>query len=475
MLSIGPPLRTTTLAGNLEPRPRPTSTSGQSLLTSHERSLSWVRSHDIHEAEYFRDHLNHKPAKIPCGLAFLTQGTKSGFGRSLNQFKSPPIARSNRCSTDHSLRRMPKRIAILGASGAVGSALAVHILRARLLEPADQLWLVGHGEPASERRLLSMRVDLLDAFDDQRVQIEVAPDIPGVEADIVLVAAGTRFSSRAPSRRDFGATNRAIFERIADQCIPRLSRALFIVVSNPVELAVKILSFAIDRERVIGMGAQQDSLRFARAIAVDLEISRHDVRASVLGEHGPGMIPLWRSVELVQDNSPTAGRLAGLRAKAAESPFEERVAGLFSAVQHLVSMDRVAEAYQLTRKALPDARIVVEPYITFHSLRSTPNATANAAVQVIAAALANDRRRIHGQVDLRGEVAGLHGVCGVPATIGMDGWRPEPLDWLTPEEIRAIHKSADSIEEFISGTLIDAVRATLTPEALMSLDLIAGR
>jgi malate dehydrogenase len=133
-------------------------------------------------------------------------------------------------------------------------------------------------------------------------------------------------------------------------------------------------------------------------------------------------------------------------------------------------MDRVAEAYELSRTALPDARIVVEPFITFHSLRSTPNATANAAVQVIAAALVNDRRRIHGQVDLKGEVAGLHGVCGVPVTIGMDGWRPEPLDWLTPEEIRAIQKSTHSIEEFISSTLIDAVRATLTPEALLVMD-----
>jgi malate dehydrogenase len=253
----------------------------------------------------------------------------------------------------------------------------------------------------------------------------------------------------------FGATNRAIFERIAGQCVPRLSRALFIVVSNPVELAVKILSSAIDRERVIGMGAQQDSLRFARAIAVDLEISRHDVRASVLGEHGMGMIPLWRSVELMQDNPQAADRLADLRAKSAESPIEARVANLLSAVQQLVSMDRIAEAYELTRNALPDARIVVEPYITFHSLRSTPNATANATVQVIAAAAANDRRRIHGQVDVKGEVAGLHGVCGVPVTIGLDGWRPEPLHWLNPEEIRAIQKSTQSTEEFISKTLID--------------------
>jgi malate dehydrogenase len=370
---------------------------------------------------------------------------------------------------------MPRRIAILGASGAVGSALAVHILRARLLEPADQLLLVGHGAPASERRLLSMRVDLLDAFDDQRVTIEVASDIPEVEADIVLVSAGTRFSSRVASRRDVGATNRAIFERIADQCIPRLSRALFIVVSNPVELAVKILSTAIERERVMGMGAQQDSLRFARAIAVDLEISRHDVRASVLGEHGLGMIPLWRSVELMQDNPQAAERLAELRAKAAESPFEARVAGLFSEVRQLVAMDRIAEGYARTREALPDARIVVEPFITFHSLHSTPNATANATVQVIAAALANDRRRIHGQVDLKGETAGVHGVCGVPVTVGVDGWRPEPLDWLTAEEIGAIRKSARSIEEFISSTLIDAVRATLSPEALWTIDLAAGR
>ena len=64
-----------------------------------------------------------------------------------------------------------------------------------------------------------------------------------------------------------------VFEHIADQCASRLAHALFIVVSNPVELAVDILSFAVDRKRVMGMGAQHDSLRFARAIAADLAIS----------------------------------------------------------------------------------------------------------------------------------------------------------------------------------------------------------
>jgi malate dehydrogenase len=364
---------------------------------------------------------------------------------------------------------MPRRIAILGASGSVGSALAVHILRARLLEPADQLLLVGRGVLATERKLLSTRIDLMDAFDDERVRIEVVPDVSDVEADIVILAAGITGSSSRPARRDLAVTNRVIFEHIADQCVTRLFQALFIVVSNPVELAVKIFSFAVDRKQVIGIGAQQDSLRFARAIAADLGLSRYDVRASVMGEHGAAMIPLWRSVEIMADDPRAADRLAGLCARSAELPLETRVAALRSEVSRLLSEERISEAYRLTQRALPDARIFVEPSITMHCLHSTPNATANAVLQCVAAALANDRRRIHGQVDLRGEVLGLNGVCGIPLTIGKHGWYPEPLDWLEPDEISAVKKATQSIEQFISGILIDAVRAALPPEALLVL------
>jgi malate dehydrogenase len=359
---------------------------------------------------------------------------------------------------------MPKRIAILGATGSVGNALAAHILRARLLEPQDQLLLVGHGAPANERRLLGMRIDLMDAFDEDRVRIDVVPDVADVEADIVVVAAGTPLTSSTQTRRGTAASNRVIFERIADQCVVRLPEAFFIVVSNPVELAVKIFSLAGDRKRVIGMGAQQDSLRFARAVAANLGLSRHDVRATVLGEHGEAMVPLWRSVELMTDDPRAADRLARLRKRSAEAPLEVRVASLRSEVSGHLSKNRISEAYALTQHALADARIFVEPQITVQSLRSTPNATANATLQCLAAALADDHRRIHGQVDLRGEVLGVYGVCGIPLTIGKTGWHAESLDWLDPEEVRAMKKSAESVEEFISATLIDAVRAALPPE-----------
>jgi malate dehydrogenase len=354
---------------------------------------------------------------------------------------------------------MPKRIAILGASGSVGGTLAAHILRAGLLEPADQLLLAGHGVLATEGKLLSMRADLMDAFDDERVRVEVVPDLGDVEADIVIVAAGITASSPKETRRDLGAANLAIFERVADQVVTRLPQALFIVVSNPVELAVKILSLAGDRRLVIGMGAQQDSLRFARAIATDLGISRHDVRASVMGEHGEAMLPMWGSVELMTDDLRAAHCLAELRARSAESPLQARVAALRSKVKQLLSLGHISEAYAVAQRALPDARIFVEPLITFSGLHSTPQATANATLQCITAALANDRRRIHGQVDLRGEALGLSGVCGMPLSIGKSGWNAEPLDWLQPDDIRALKRSVESIEAFISETLVGAVRS----------------
>lgn len=364
---------------------------------------------------------------------------------------------------------MSRRIAILGASGSVGSTLAVHILRSRVLEPADKLLLVGHGVLKTERKLLSTRIDLMDAFDDDRVLIEMIPDVGDVEADIVIMAAGASLSTGCSTRRDLGEANRVVFEHIADQCASRIPEALFIVVSNPVELAVEILSLAANRKRVIGMGAQQDSLRFARAIATDLAISRHDVRATVMGEHGQAMIPLWRSVELMVDDPQATEELKGLRARCAESSLSHRVTILRREVGQLLEEERVAEAYELTRQALPDARIFVEPFITAHSMHSTANATANATLQFIVAALANDGRRLHGQVSLKGEVLDLNGVCGIPLTLGRNGWHAERLDWLEPDEIRAVMECVQSIDRFVSAILTEAARAAVPSETLLMM------
>jgi malate dehydrogenase len=351
---------------------------------------------------------------------------------------------------------MSTSIAILGASGMVGSSLAAQLLRSQLLEPGDRLQLAGHGSQETEAKLLSTRIDLLDAFDEGRVEVDVVPGVTDLDADIVIIAAGVGMSAGCTNRRDMGFANRKVFEEIAEQCALRVPDSLFIVVSNPVELAVHILCEKLDRRRVFGMGAQQDSQRFARAIATDLGTSRKDLRASVLGEHGQAMVPLWGTVELMAHTPELRRSLDLLIDRSLEIPLQERVRTVQEEVMQLLRDERVAEAYDATRRALPDARIFVEPFITAHSMHSTPNATANAILQCIAAALAGDRRRVHGQVKLEGEFQSVYGTCGVPVTLSRDGWHADRLDGLTPLEKDLLLDSAVSIRNFLSSVLDSA-------------------
>jgi malate dehydrogenase len=346
---------------------------------------------------------------------------------------------------------LPISCAILGASGSVGTTLAAHLLRAGLLEPCDRLQLVGHGNPTSEAKLLASRIDLLDAFDDTRVEVEVVPQIADLDADIVLIASGVGISPQCTNRRDMGAMNLDLFYEIAEQCAAHAPDSLFIVVSNPVELAVQILCEKLDRKLVVGMGAQQDSLRFARAIAKDLGVSRHQVRATVLGEHGLGMVPIWSSVELTTSRKEADAALETLRKKSEQIDLRERVASLQRSVLALLEQEKIAEAYETTRQALPDARIFIEPFITTHCMHSTPNATANATLRVIAAALADDHRRIHGQVLLEGECFDIHGVFGIPIALDRRGWIQRPMEILSisPLEKAMIEDSARSIRNFL--------------------------
>jgi malate dehydrogenase len=96
---------------------------------------------------------------------------------------------------------------------------------------------------------------------------------------------------------------------------------------------------------------------------------------------------------------------------------------------------------------------MVEPVITFHSMRSTPNATANATISCLAALLASDRREVHGQVMLEGEFLGIHGVCGVPLMLDQEYWRVGLIDSMEESEKAAVLEAADSIRTFSEETI----------------------
>ena len=349
---------------------------------------------------------------------------------------------------------MASSISIIGASGAVGTTLAGQILRSGLLKHGDRLQLVARGVESSSAKLLSVRIDLMDAFDDEGVDIEVVANIADVDGDIVVVCAGITLQAKLIDRREWGRSNLTLYEQIAETCAQRVPDSFFVIVSNPVELAVNIFSEKLGRERVIGMGAEQDSLRFARAIAHDLGLRRDAVAASVLGEHGQAMVPLWSTVKIATPHLHLTGEVERMRELSATSPLEQRVASLKARVLDLMELGQINEAYEATRSALPDARIFVQPLITWHTMQSTPNATANAALRFLVASLSDTPHPLHGQVLLSGDAFDMRGVCGVPVNVSRQGWtinRMQTLDRIEQERVR---KSADSIKTYLASLTV---------------------
>src|SRR5215207_2833771 len=278
-------------------------------------------------------------------------------------------------------------ISIVGAAGEVGRALATHLLRGGLIGPLERLQLVGHGREASERKLLAERCDLLDAFDETAPGIHIAATLDEVAGDIIVMAAGATISGAGADRHELAGANRPLLEAFG----AALARAgtgqeLVIVVTNPVELGVEILSRYVDRHRVLGMGAQQDSLRFARAIAAEMGVRRDYVHTWVCGEHGAAQVPLWSSVRIRgRDPQSTKDQIERLRGSARAENLAEEMKQHQACVWDLLARESIREAFDVVEALPPDLRAALEPFVTFQCLHSTPNATANATCEVVRA------------------------------------------------------------------------------------------
>lgn len=340
-------------------------------------------------------------------------------------------------------------ISIVGAAGEVGRSLATHLLRGGLTSASDRLQLIGHGLEGAERKVLAERVDLLDAFDETAPPIDVAGLPEDVAGDIVVMAAGATVSGRMRTRRDLAMANRPVFETFASALARNgTGREVVVVVTNPVELGVEIFSRYLERNRVLGMGAQQDSLRFAHAIAKDAGVRRDHVHAWVLGEHGEAQVPLWSSVRILGDSRATevGERVARLRGPRRAENFASELDDLRGRVFGLLASDCIREAFDTVEASPPDLRAAIEPFITAHCMHSTPNATANATCDVIRALRSGRESIVGAQVRLEGEYFDLRTTFGVPVLVSAGGWSQVVGPRLADDEAQHLVMAAAAIE-----------------------------
>ena len=235
-------------------------------------------------------------------------------------------------------------------------------------------------------------------------------------SDIVIITAGL---PRKPgmSRDDLLATNRGIMKNVVRQAVRYSPDAILIIVSNPLDAMchAAMEESGFPKNRVIGMAGVLDSARFRAFIAMELSVSVENVHAMVLGGHGDTMVPL-----------PRFSTVAGI-------PITE-----------LMSPERIEALAMRTRNGGAEIVGLLKTGSAYY-------APASAAVEMAESILRDKKKILPCAAYLEGEY-GISGLfVGVPVKLGKNGIEEIISLRLTPQEQKALEKSAAAVRELVDA------------------------
>jgi len=298
-------------------------------------------------------------------------------------------------------------ITIIGA-GKVGSAAAFNILRYRI---SDVVLIDIFENLARGEALDMMQAAPAVEFDGK---IKGTSDYSEMEgSDLVIIAAG---EARKPgmSRLDLMNKNAQIVKSIVKEVVRYAPDCKILMVTNPVDVMTYIAykESGFERNRIFGMGNILDTLRFRSYIALELGVSREDIRALVIGEHGDSMVPL---VEYAS------------------------VSGI--PITRLLSKEQIDRIVNLTISS--GAEVI--------KLKGSTLYAPSVVIAIMADATLRGRNRVMGvSVYLQGEYGFSDISIGVPVVLGKRGVEKILELELTPETRQRFERSASIIKEAIS-------------------------
>ncbi|MGN0291361.1 MAG: L-lactate dehydrogenase [Lachnospiraceae bacterium] len=180
-----------------------------------------------------------------------------------------------------------KKISILG-SGRVGSSIAYSLVLDGI---CSEIVLIDIAKELAVGESMDM-IQGTPFSNPVNIHAGEYEDVRG--SDIVIVTLG---KARRPgqSRIELVQSNVNIIKNVMPQIASAAPDAIYIVVSNPVD----ILTYAIQKitglpkERVIGTGTLLDSSRLRTILAQRAQINPGNVHGYVLGEHGDSSFVPW--------------------------------------------------------------------------------------------------------------------------------------------------------------------------------------
>ena len=252
-----------------------------------------------------------------------------------------------------------------------------------------------------------------------------AGDYPdAANSNIVVITSGV---ARKPgqSRLELAQTNVNIMKSIMPQVTKYAPDAMYIIVSNPVD----ILTYqwckrsGLPENHIIGSGTILDTARLKSRLSEYYNISQSNVHAYVFGEHGDSSFVPWSLANI--SNLPV-------------TDFRNKVEGDMSMAPEL----NTADVEQYIRKS--GGRVIARKGATFY-------AVAVSVCHICKCLLDGMDTTLTVSTMMHGEY-GIEDVClSVLNTVGWEGVHSKLLAPLTEEETGLLRHSADVLKDVISN------------------------
>ncbi|MEM6722424.1 MAG: L-lactate dehydrogenase [Bacteroidota bacterium] len=237
------------------------------------------------------------------------------------------------------------------------------------------------------------------------------------DAQVIVITAGAG-QKPGETRLDLLKKNAGIIESIMDDIIGQQSRAVVVIVTNPVDVLTEVAlrHSRWPRSHIFGSGTVLDSARFRYFISQEMNIDVKSVHAYILGEHGDSELPAWSLTN---------------------------VGGV--AIQQYVETNNLQDSWPETRHRIFDA-VKNSAYHIIDYKGATNFAVGQALVRIVKAILRDSNSVLTISVHLKGEYD-LEDVCiSVPCVIGKNGVKQVLLANLNADESKALHHSAEVLK-----------------------------
>ena len=312
---------------------------------------------------------------------------------------------------------MSRKVTIIGA-GNVGATIAYTLSLGTI---ASEIVLID----INKEKVSGEVMDIVQGASFREPISVVAGDYEDAkDSHIVIITSGV---GRKPgqTRIELAQTNVNILKQITPQIVSVAPNALYVIVSNPVDIMTYVFTkiSGLPENQIIGSGTVLDTARLRYDLSNHFGIAQKNIHAYVFGEHGDTSFVPWSCADI---------------SGCSLSDFEDLM------IKKGVVSKRVDPEKTLEYVRKSGGEIIAKKGATFYAVSASVNKICNSLVAAYDS-VSTVSSMMHGEY-------GIEDVCLSTMTIiGPDGVKGKVPAKLTYEEISKLQHSANALKEVIKN------------------------